>query len=180
MVREDSLHMAVSASTGEVSDALVEYPLARDPFIMVVPSDSTAAAEVLLSGSEDLPFLRYAADQLIARQIEDILKSRSAQLPARFEIGSHLALIAMVARGIGWTVTTPLGYMRAARFHDRITAHPMPGDPAARQISLYTGADWKGDVPNDIAAAVRGLIERRMIAPAREQMPWLDGQFHLL
>jgi DNA-binding transcriptional LysR family regulator len=179
MVRDGSLHMAVSASTGDVSEALVEYPLARDPFILVMPSDKGVTAEALLSGA-DLPLLRYATGQLIARQIEEALKGQSAPLPARFEIGSHLALMAMVARGIGWAVTTPLGYMRAARFHDRITACPLPGGDAARQISLYTGADWNGSVPTDIATAVRGLMGRRMIAPALEQMPWLDRQFHLL
>jgi DNA-binding transcriptional LysR family regulator len=180
MVREGHLHMAVCASTAETDSALAEYPLARDPFILVVPSDVPASADALLSGDTDLPFLRYAAGQLIARQIEDLLSEDMARLPARFEIGSHLALMAMVARGIGWTVTTPLGYMRAARFHDRISARPLPGLGAARQISLYTGADWKGCVPADVTAAVRGLIDRRMIAPALEQMPWLDGHFHLL
>jgi len=180
MVRDGSLHMAVSASTGEVSEALVEYPLTRDPFIMVVPSQAGNPPEALLSGTADLPFLRYATGQLIARQIEEALADQTAALSARFEIGSHLALMAMVARGIGWTVTTPLGYLRAARFHDRITACPLPGGTAARQISLYTGADWNGTVPTDIATAVRGLIDVRMIAPALERMPWLDGQFHLL
>ncbi len=179
-VCDDELHMAISASAPEKSEKLKEYKLARDPFIVITPKDSEETVSALLRGAASLPFLRYTNDQLIAQQIESYLKLSSASLPARFEIGSHLALMAMVARGIGWTITTPLGFMRAERFHDRLTAHPLPGAGAARQISLYTGADWNGDVPRDIAQAMSGLLERRVIAPAIEQMPWLEGEFHLL
>lgn len=180
MVREDKLHLAISASTNETEEKLVEYPLARDPFILVKPKDRTEAPQAFIEGVTDLPFLRYASDLLIARQIEGYLKREAAALPAPFEIGSHLALMSMVAHGTGWTITTPLGFMRAARLHDRISAHPLPGLGAARQISLFTSAEWKGNVPSDLTSAVRGLLDRRMISPAIEQLPWLDGQLHLL
>jgi len=182
MVSEDQLQMAICASTGQSYDSLVEFPLARDPFVLVTPQGNPAPQTVaeMLDGTGALPFLRYTSDQLIAQQINSFLKLHKSTLPARFEIGSHLALMSMVANGIGWTITTPLGFMRAARFHDRITAHPLPHEGAARQISLYAGADWNGTVPDDIATATRGLIERRMISPALEQMPWLEGEFHLL
>lgn len=180
MVCEDELHMAISASTHEPHEKLVEYPLVRDPLILVMPKECTEHPQALLESASDLPFLRYESDQLIAGQIEDFLRREWEPLPARFEIGSHLALMSMVAHATGWTITTPLGFMRAARFHDRLSAHPLPGAGGARQISLFTGADWKGDVPRDITNAFRGLIERRMISPAIEQMPWLEGQLHLL
>lgn len=180
MVREEQLHMAICASTHEAHDKIIEYPLARDPFILVMPKDRPDTSEALIGAASDLPFLRYTNDQLIARQIDSYLRREASQLPAPFEIGSHLALMSMVAHGTGWTITTPLGFMRATRFHDRLSAHSLPGVGAARQISLFTGADWNGDVPKDITNAVRGLMERRMIGPAIEQMPWLDGQLHLL
>lgn len=180
LVRDGHLHIAICASTEQSYEKLVEYPLARDPFVLVAPRDTTLSTAELMAGAPALPFLRYTSDQLIAQQISRYLKVQKSALPARFEIGSHLALMSMIANGIGWSITTPLGFMRAARFHDRITAHPLPREGAARQISLYAGADWNGDVPHDIATATRGLIERRMIAPALEQMPWLEGHFHLL
>ncbi|QUJ76945.1 LysR family transcriptional regulator [Sulfitobacter albidus] len=179
MVRDEQLHMAICASATNDRDTLMEYKIARDPFIVITPKGAQCDAPTFLRGGAALPFLRYSSEQLIARQIESYLKMETAILPARFEIGSHLALMAMVAQGIGWTITTPAGFMRASRFHEKLTAHPLPGAGAARQISLFTTRDWAGDVPADIAAAVRGLVERRIVAPAIEQMPWLDGQFHL-
>lgn len=179
-VRDGGLHMAISAETGETLRKVTLHPLARDPFIIVQPAGQTHAATDLIGGKADLAFLRYARDQLIAAQIETYLREVSSDLPARFQIGSHLTLMAMVARGIGWTITTPLGFMRAARFHEALSAQPLPGAGAARRISLYAGADWNGDVPRDVAVAMRQLLDRQMITPAIQMMPWIRGNLHLI
>jgi len=174
------LHIAVAASTGELHDGVVEYPLVRDPFILVVPKgiarDSAAIMEVL----RDVPLLRYAREQLISRQIEAYLARHNMVFEERFEIGSHLALMAMVARKVGWAVTTPLGYMRAARFHDEIDAFALPIAPFARTISLFSGADWADRVPRDVAQTMRRLVQSQMIDPAVARLPWLAGQLRVI
>lgn len=128
----------------------------------------------------NLPFLRYEKNQLIGRLIEAHLARQKLDLPERFEIGSHLALMAMVARRIGWAVTTPLGYMRAVRFHDEVDAFTLPFKPFARTISLFAGADWVGEVPASVAQTMRRLIDAHMITPALAQLPWLAGDLRVL
>jgi hypothetical protein len=86
----------------------------------------------------------------------------------------------LVARGAGWAITTPLGYMRAARLHDRIAAHPLPFAPFARTISLFAGADWASPVPQDLARTVRELVQSQVVSPALAQLPWLEGQLRTL
>lgn len=178
-IAEKRLHLAISASTERPLDGVVEHPLARDPFMLVVPR-GTRVAEDALPDPGGLPFLRYDADQLIRRQIETHLKDHLEHHPERFEIGSHLALMAMVARGIGWTITTPLGYMRAHRFHDQLSALALPGDPFARQISLFASADWAYDVPLNVAETMRRLIRTHMIDPALADLPFLSGHLMVL
>ncbi|MEX0304736.1 MAG: LysR family transcriptional regulator [Leisingera sp.] len=174
------LHIAVAATTGELHEGLVEYPLVRDPFILVAPkgalSDAAQAAEQL----RDLPFLRYAREQLISQQIEGLLARQKLEFEDRFEVGSHLALMAMVARRIGWAITTPLGFMRAGRFHGEIDAFPLPFGEMSRTISLFTAADWADRVPRDVAETVRRLVQTQMIDPAVQQMPFLAGGFRVI
>ncbi len=167
------LHMAVSAHSGEVLEGVIEYPLVQDPFILVAPK----CAEQPM---QDLPFLRYAREQLISRQIEGHLARQQMEFEERFEIGSHLALMAMVARGLGWAITTPLGYMRAARFHDGLEAHPAPFGEFARRISLITRSDWSDQVPQEVADMIKRLMQSQIVDPALAQLPWLDGQLKVL
>lgn len=174
------LHMAIAAKTADTLDGVTEYPLAQDPFIIVAPAGTDDTPDDLLASTGPLPLLHYATEQLIARQITGHLSRAGLTPPARFEIGSHLALMAMVARGIGWAITTPLGYMRATRFHDALRPMPLPLEGAARQITLLAGADWSDPVPRDIAQTMRRLMQTHMIGPVTTQLPWLADSFHLI
>ena len=167
------LHLVVSAHSGEVLEGVVEYPLVQDPFILVTPKGATNAVQ-------ELPFLRYAREQLISRQIEAYLARHKLTYEERFEIGSHLALMAMVARGLGWAITTPLGYMRATRFHDALEAHPAPFGDFARTISLFTRNDWSDQVPQDVADMMRRLMRNQIVDPALAQLPWLTERLKVM
>lgn len=174
------LHMAISADTGMASDGIVAYPMVRDPFIIVAPAQLTHTAAQLISEETSLPFLRYANEQLISKQITSHLDVAGITLGSRFEIGSHLALMSMVARGIGWAITTPLGYMRAARFQDQMQVLALPLPEATRHISLFASTEWSGPVPRDIATTMRRLMQAHMIGPATSALPWLAEHFYLM
>ncbi|MEE2817062.1 MAG: LysR family transcriptional regulator, partial [Pseudomonadota bacterium] len=98
----------------------------------------------------------------------------------RFEIGSHQALMALVARRIGWAITTPLGYMRAVRFHEDLEAFPLPFGAFSRRISLFSSSDWADRVPRDVAQTMRRLVQGHVIDPAVQQLPWLAGDLKVL
>ncbi len=174
------LHIAVAASSGAPVSGVVEYPLARDPFILVAPRGAVRDSAHVMQDLQGLPFLRYEREQLIGRQIEAHLARQKLQFEERFEIGSHLALMAMVGRRIGWALTTPLGYMRAERFHDQIDAFPLPFADFARRVSLFADADWADRVPRDVAQTMRRLVQSHMIDPALTRLPWLSGDLHVL
>ncbi|MEP2717710.1 LysR family transcriptional regulator [Pseudophaeobacter sp.] len=179
-IETDEIHLAVTATTGAPQDGLTEFPLVQDPFILVAPKGFFASQSEAADQLNQLPFLRYAADQLISQQIEAQVQALQLEFENRFEIGSHLALMAMVARRIGWAVTTPLGYMRAARFHDEIEAFPLPFGTAARTISLFASKDWADDLPRTVAQTTQGLIKRQMVDPCVARLPWLAQEFTLL
>lgn len=179
-IKEKRLHIGIAASTGEVMDGVIEFPLIRDPFVLVTPASHAPTQAGVERVMQDLPFLRYDRQQLISRQIDAQLSRLKLQFSDRFEIGSHLALMSCVARGIGWAITTPLGYMRATRFHDQITAHPLPFAPFSRQISLYASHDWTDSVPREVAQTVKRLAKDKMVIPAVKQLPFLDGAFTIL
>lgn len=173
---DKKLHIAISAHTGDMPSDVVEYPVANDPFMIVAPSGVKFDPKSIGAAS-GLPLLRYDDSQLISGQIEDALAAQNLELARRFEIGSHLALMAMVARGIGWAITTPLGYMRADRFRDAVTAYEWPYAPFSRRISVFASSDWSADVPRDVANTLRRLIQSQMIEPALSDLPFLADQF---
>ena len=180
MMRARTLHMGITATSGEVIDYALEIPLARDPFILVTPSSVAPKGADLIKVMSELPFVRYERQQLISRQIDAHLARLKLEFPERFEIGSNLALMACVSRGIGWAITTPLGYMRAVRLHDQITAHPLPFAQFSRQISLLASPDFADNVPRELAQSFRTMLQDKIIKPSLRAQPFLTGEFKLL
>lgn len=174
------LDIAVCAVPKEMPAGVVEYPLVREPFIATAPKGVQADPEALKA----LPLLRYERTQLIARTIETGLANIPHSFAGRCELGSHQALMALVAQGAGWAITTPLGLMRAARFHEDLRAHPLCfpelGPDFGRRISLFAADDWAERVPTDIARVLRRLIHRHAIAPAHERWPWMHPGLGLI
>ncbi|MCW9044604.1 MAG: LysR family transcriptional regulator [Pseudopelagicola sp.] len=178
-MKDRSLHLGVAASTGEMLPGVTEYPLVHDPFIIVAPRGTVSGAMPSLDDLSAMPFLRYERTQLISRMIDAHFARLTLNIPERFEIGSHLALMAMIAQGIGWSVTTPLGYMRAVRFHDKVEAYPLPFAPFRRTISLFASTDWADRVPRDVHETLRRLLQEQIITPSLIKLPWLAGDLRL-
>lgn len=172
----------VGVATRPVNDVpgLIEYPLLRDPFVIAVPTSHDGAADDLLSGASDLPFLRYSNTQIIGSRIEAHLRRIRVTLPNRFELESNQSIIGMVAAGSGWAITTPASYLRARRFHRQVTLHPFPGKGFTRMVSLFTTEVYVLPVAEMILATLRRLVDQHFMKFAISEMPWLADSFYLM
>ena len=72
------------------------------------------------------------------------------------------------------------GLLRGGRFLDGIDARPLPFTGSSRRIVLCATGDWSGDIPRQIAAIARDLIEQHFTERGLDMMPWLQGQFRIL
>lgn len=177
-VARKEMDVAICAEGRESHPGAVLYPLLVDPYILALPRGTSPAGG--LEGLSHLRFLRRDQAQVMGHQIEDMLQRQGLNLPNRFELDSNQSISALVAGGHAWTITTPLSLLRAARFLDGIDARPLPFPGTSRRIVLCATGDWSGDVPRQIAAIARDLIEQHFTAPGHELMPWLKGTFCIL
>ena len=180
MVSGDKLDVAVATRPHHEIPDLIDYPLLRDPFMVAIPAFSEISAEDYIAGRGDIPFLRYAKSQLIGSQIETNLRRSRLTYERRYELESNQMLLAMVAGGAGWAITTAVSYMRARRFHGRIALAPFPGKEFARSLSLFTTELYPAAVPRAIYTILHTLIERHIVKPAVTEMPWLRGSLMTL
>ena len=180
LLYENKLDVGVATRPVNDLSGLVEFPLLRDPFVLVVPLECELSAEALISGQTDLPFLRYSKNQIIGTLIEAHLRRIRVSLPNRFEMESNQTIIGMVAESSGWAITTPASYMRARRFHNRVTLLPFPGKGFVRTLSLFTTEVYPEMMADMIAATVRRLIARHFIDPIANSYGWLTSDFRLL
>lgn len=179
LLHKRHIDIGLSNRPSETVLDLQETPFLRDPFVLALPLNAAQTPEEFLRGHSKLPFLRYSSGQIISRQIEAQLRRLKISLPKRFEIESNQTLMAMIASGNGWGISTPISYMRAKRFHGRVKLHPFPDRGFARNISLFATPECAESSQQIVMKTLQSLVEKRALAPALEMMPWLREQFFL-
>lgn len=127
-----------------------------------------------------MPLIQYTARHHMGRQIAGHLRRQRLKLDHRFELDSYHAIMAMVAEGAGWTILTPLGFLRAHRFRDRADIVELPFAPLTRRISLIARQEVLGQMPADTADRLRPLLTEMIITPALARIPWLSDRLTLL
>jgi len=174
-----ALDVIVAADMGQSNDVMETYPLMEEPFVAVVPRKSIRGDDVQKQ-LRRMSLIHYSTRQHMGRTIADQLKQQNLNLNRRFELDSYHAIMSMVAQGAGWTITTPLGWMRADRFRDQVDVLPLPFDTFSRRIDLIARKDVLGNMPAGIAARLRLQLQEMIVEPAVKSLPWLAGQMRVL
>ncbi len=180
MLQNRELDLGITTRPTEKLNDVIDRPLLRDPFVLVLPATTEPDLSDILAGKSRLPFLQFSHDLIIAKQIEAQLRRLGVPLPDKFECASNQTLMAMVASGAGWTITTPLLFSRALRFQPRLRMQPFPSKKFARTLSLAATPDCSGAVVDLVEQKIRDTLGKQIIGPLHTSAPWLSGQFELI
>ncbi len=180
MLRNRQLDLGITAAPGEKLGELNDRPLLRDPFVVVLPPFNEQSLTDIVENRTKLPFLRFSGNLIIARQIESHLRRIGVAAPHKFECSNNQTLMAMVATGAGWTITTPLLFSHAKRFHSRLRMHRFPEKSFTRTLALVATPDCSRSVIELVDTKLRALINEHAILPAHNSCPWLADSFKLI
>lgn len=180
MLRKKELDLGVVAYSSENLFDLHEQPFLRDPFLLIKPKGNTFNEAQLAKGATPLPFLRFSNSLFISRQIESHLRRLGISLPNHFECANSDMLMAMVAAGAGWSITTALLYSHGKQFQDQIEVHRFPGKSFARTLSIVSTPDCSRAVLGKVRNKFVELLEETSLPTLHKQLPWLQDSFTLI
>ena len=170
-----AVDMMLAVDTVAAVDWVEQHPILRDPFVLVTAPDCDPATALT-----NTPFIRYASDLLIGRQIEAQLR-RTGLGPARgFEFTTNQALFAMTSELGGWAITTALAFLGTPRAGDLVRAHPLPIPQFSRRLALHAREGALGDLPAHIASEMRSCLTTRILDTARTRLPFIDDGLQVL
>lgn len=178
LLEDRALDMIVAAEIGAAGSDCEAHPLLAEPFVLALPQGR--AAPESFAELQDLPLIGYTQRHHMGRQIAAHLARQSVPPTSRFEMDSYHAILSMVANGAGWTILTPLGYLRAQRFHSETVMAPLPGPALGRVITLVARRGVLGDLPLDVAARLRRILAAQIVEPAIALCPWLAPDLRVL
>ena len=174
-----ALDVIVAADTDQPTAGVEVHALLREPYLIAAPK-GVLKGEDIARGLARMQLIQYTTRHHMGRQIAAHLVRQNLRPTQRFELDSYHAIMAMVADGAGWTILTPLGWLRAGRFREAVDLLPLPFAPLSRTISLTARTDILGQMPATIANRMKPLLQQMIVAPAIQQYPWLKDDLNLL
>lgn len=174
------MDIGVAARPFDLPEGVIETPLLRDPFVLVVPRGFLPGPPASIDAMGRLPFLRYEKSQLLGRQIAAHLARLRLAPEGRIELDSNQAIFGLIASRAGWTISTSVGFLRARRFHDQVDVHPLPFAGFSRTISLFHRQDWIPEIAAIIAESLRNILRAQVIEPGHMALSWTGNLLRIL
>src|SRR5262249_3215564 len=140
----------ISSSPMYDVDGLERYRLLREPFILLLPQEIDREESNLKLFAERLPFVRYTARSDIGLQIEGYLRRLRLHVPEWAEFDAPDSVLATVAAGKAWAITTPLHFLYGWRPGQEVQARPLPRPGLTRTTHLIARSGELGSVVRNI------------------------------
>lgn len=180
LLDQRTLDVIVAADLGAGGDWAEVHALLREGFVAAVPKGAIDQGGDVLRQLKRLPLVQYTQRHYMGRLVSAHLTRQNLTLRHRFEIDSYHATLALVGQGSGWSILPPLALMRAQRFADQIDVMELPFEPLTRTISLMARKDILGEMPAQVAATLRPILQERIVTPAIAAHPFLADRLTLL
>ncbi|AZD08927.1 Transcriptional regulator [Pseudomonas chlororaphis] len=143
LLRRD-LDLIVTSDPLMDANDVIRYRLFSEKYFVITPKDlrkNIASIEDIRVMANVLPVVRFNRGSQVGLQIERHLRSLSVRVPNRLELDNADALTSMVAEGIGWAVTSPMCFLQASAWVDKVNVHLTPELGLARSLYLVARRD---------------------------------------
>jgi DNA-binding transcriptional LysR family regulator len=134
--------IVVTTDPYEGLEACVDRLVYTEPFIVLTPRASRlpAAASfdraLLRQLASAGPLVRFNAGSHLGTQVETLLRRQAVRATSRLEVDTADTLVAMVAAGFGWALTTPSCLLQGAAHAPGVQAGLLDVPLAERSIHL--------------------------------------------
>ena len=157
-----------------------EFPIIREPFILVAPKGLFRDPGDLRTQMERHPFIRYNANMPIGQLIGQHLRRIRIDLPAPFSFDASRSVFAMMRKAGGWAITTPLCLLDSGAEAQHMDCFQLPFAPFDRTIRIVTRREELGPLPEHLADALRALMHTTVLPQVAQLAPWLAAEFLVL
>ena len=159
----------------EHRDTVELHAVFEESFILVFPRNYREPLD-LIGVPSTLPFIRFSRLTGTGHQIERQIVRMKLKLPQLVEVESAHQQLALVAAGIGWTITTPVCLAAVPELLPELRAEPMMRGRFSRAVQVVARIDELGDIPQLTAALCQQVLRENTFPPLIAEYPWMSQQ----
>ncbi len=170
------IDMLVSGSFNlEHRNSVELHTIFEESFILVFPREYREPIE-LTDIPSSLPFIRFSRLTGMGQAIEQQILRMKLKLPQMVEVESSHQQLALVAAGLGWTITTPVCLAAVQEHWPKLRAKPMTRGRFSRAVQVVARTNELGNIPRLTAALCHNVLREVSFPPLIAEYPWIEQQ----
>ena len=151
------------------------HPVLAESFVVALPASYPQPFD-FDAAPIDLPFVRFSQLTGMGQQIERQIVRMKLRLPNVVEVESSHQQLALVAAGLGWTITSPVCLSATPDLVRRTRLEPMPRGRFSRLVQVVARSGELGDIPEKMARLCARELRETTFPPLIAEAPWLAEQ----
>lgn len=159
----------------EHRDTVELHPVFEESFIFVFPRNYNNPRD-LAGVPSSLPLIRFSRLTGTGQQIERQIVRMKLKLPQLVEVESSHQQLALVAAGLGWTITTPVCLAAVQELLPQLRAEPMTRGRFSRSVQVVARTDELGDIPHLTATLCQRVLKEKTFPSLIKEYPWMEQQ----
>ena len=120
-----------------------------------------------------LPYLQFYRDGGAGRLNDTYISLLHLDIPSRIEVDSSSTMLALVSRGIGWTITRALAVLQNPEKAKEVAVLPLPAPELARPIYLVTRNDESPHFVTQVVSVAEAIFKTEISPQLESIAPWL-------
>jgi DNA-binding transcriptional LysR family regulator len=170
------IDMLISGSFNLEHRGLLDlHPVFEESFIIVLPRHYTASVD-LPHNLPPMPLIRFSRLTGMGQQIERQIVRMKLRLPQVIEVESSHQQLALVAAGVGWSITTPACLAVVPELHLALRPEPITRGRFSRRVQIVSRSGELGDIPHLTAALCQKALRQDTFSKTIESFPWIEEQ----
>ena len=136
----------VTAEEHAVPAEIEAQPILHETFILALPTRYKGPLDDMRAIAAELDFIRYGRDSHMGSVIDGYLHRAGAQPSPRYQFDTTDAALRMVAAGFGWTIMTPLVFLKSMVPSRAVRVLPLPGQGIRRTLVVAMRRSESGTI----------------------------------
>jgi len=170
--------IVVTSDACEWLEGKVDRCIFTESFIVVTSKKirrNRYSREAVQRLSATTPFIRFNSQSHLGAQVETLMRRLGIRAPMRLEVDTADTLVAMVAAGLGWAITTPCCLVQGMQHAEAVTVGTLDNIHATRSIYLVGRAGEHENLFEEAYSAALAAVHETLLPMAERIAPGLGS-----
>lgn len=170
-LQSGKVDIIISVVSQDVPQELAVYPVLSEKFSVVTPAQWEKNGLAWLCKNKN--YVEYESWTPTGSQTNNWLRWRKLETNSHFSVARAETVLDMVAKGYGWSLTTPTFLALNVDYLDEIECYPLPEPGIKRELAVICRKGEMASIMDEVISSIQTIIVNNKVEVVLNKWDWM-------